>query len=176
MKQLYLLWIIVMFNIKFSSYFAFKEGKLIYITPSLDVPCLVKPCLTLSQFVANAHSLTESHTMLVVLPGKHKLTMNLLVSDIKRFSMISNSSLEQSHFKIICYQNVSFQFDNIHNLWIRGLKFIGCGTNLIMSVSHFTVESFTFKSQRDSGTALWIIQTMQVLRAVASFQTKLAAV
>ena len=35
-------------------------------------------------------------------------------------------------FKIICYQNVSFQFDNICNLWIKGLKFIGCSNNLIM--------------------------------------------
>ena len=85
--------------------------------------------------------------------------MNLSVSDINRFSMISNSSLEQSHFKIICYQNVSFQFDNIYSLWIRGLKFIGCGNNLIMSVSNFTVESSTFNGQRDSGTALWIIRT-----------------
>ena len=67
-------------------------------------------------------------------------------------------STTDAHWNITCH-NVSFNFDNINHLLIRGLKFVGCGNNRVLSVKNFTVKNSTFVGQWRSGTALDITQT-----------------
>ena len=140
-----------------SSSFEFGGSELFYIAPS---SCRVKPCLTLSQFAANT-SWLQSNTSLIFLRGNHSLNLEVTISDIYNFSMFSNLALAgfQVDTQVICQQNANFKFDNISYLWIKGLRFVGCGNNRVLSVNKLIVEGCTFHGQRNSGTALEIIHT-----------------
>ena len=146
-----------------SSCLAIIGNKLLYITPSPSVTCPGKPCLTLYQFAASV-SRVNSSTTLVFLPGIHRLNLEVSVSGISNFSMLSKSTLEGFQVNISCYQSASFKFDNMDNLLIRGLKFIGCGDNKALSVKLFNIENSIFQGQNYSGTALEVNETNVEIR------------
>ena len=135
---------------------------MLYITPSPNVTCPGKPCLSLHQFAANV-SWMNSNTTLIFLPGIHRLNTDISVKGIRNLSMLSYPTLEGSQFDISCHQSAGFKFDNINNLWMRGLTFFGCN-NRALSVKLFKMENSVFQGQNDSETALVLNETNIVIR------------
>ena len=109
-------------------------SEVLYITPSPNLTCPGKPCLTLHQFAANV---SQTNTTLLFLSGIHELYLKFSVSGICKFSLLSYSTLEGSQVDITCHQSAGFKFDNIDNLWMRGLNLFGCGNNRALSVKLF---------------------------------------
>ena len=136
-----------------------KEEGVIYITPSVTTGCYTEPCFTLSHFAEN-HSqpdLLFFNTTLIVMPGNHTLSSTFLVTSIKYFSMLAHMSM--SPFIIECQCNVSFEFQNIDYVLLKGLTFIGCGGNKMSTVNILTVNNCSFIGQKESGTALEIVES-----------------
>ena len=128
--------------------------QLFYITPSSNMPCAAKPCLTLSQFADNSSSWLSSltSTSLMLLSGTHMLTTDLSITAIT-FFMLTSSTSDGNHF-IRCQYQASYKFENMTELSIKGLTFIGCGNNTFSSIRNFTIENSTFQGQNASGTVL----------------------
>ena len=135
--------------------FAAQYDVVHYIVPKSPSVCPVHSCLTLSEFVMNAN--TNSSTIVVFLPGYHTLTSTVYVANVTRFSMISSSLLQKP--VIMCQQNKNFVFDEIGQITIRRLIFVGCGSNRVLSCPHFTIANSTFNGHNGSGTALELIDT-----------------
>ena len=116
---------IVMLNISYSS-----ADRTFYITPSSTMPCPADPCLTLSQLARDSSSLLShaSNATLVFLNENHRLETNFSVSCINRLHMITNAFSGDAH-TISCQNQRSFHLENVIELWMKGLKFIGCGGN-----------------------------------------------
>ena len=93
----------------------------------------------------------------MILSGTHTLTTDLSISNIKNFFMLTNSTSDGTHCIVSCQYQVSFNFENMAELWIKGLMFIGCGNNTFLSVRNFTIKNSTFQGQNSSGTVLDII-------------------
>ena len=132
----------------------------LYITPTTNVTCPAKPCLTLHQFATNVSWIKPS-TTLIFLSGIHRLNSEVSISGISNLSMLSNLALEGY---IACHQGAEFKFDNIDNLQIRGLKFVGCGNNRALSIKLFTVENSIFQGENDSETALMVNETNIIIK------------
>lgn len=64
-----------------------------YIALSQSVPCYMSPCLTLSQFAANA-SLLKSNILLFFLSGNHTLGLMVSVSGISNLTMLQTQPLK----------------------------------------------------------------------------------
>ena len=127
---------------------------MLYIKPLPNALCPMETCLTLSQFTAKIKQKhLELNTTIIFLPGNYSLEAEIFVTDLCHFSVFSNSSI------IICQRDASFKFDNISYLWIRGLKFVGCGNNSAKSVEQFRLENSIFLGQKESETALEVIET-----------------
>ena len=134
--------------------FGSENSRVVYIKPSSNTTCNVKLCLTLSQLDGQlSHPI--SNATLILLPGSHSLFFNLSIANLTELSMHPNSSSEL----IVCQQNASFEFKNISNLFIRGLKFAGCGRNKIQMVHKFYLKESTFVGKKMNGTALELIGT-----------------
>ena len=136
----------------FFACFGLDESEVVYIIPSPNAPCHQKLCLTLSHFAADT-SWLKSDSTLIFLVGTHNIDIEVSVSSISILSLVSNSSVEDYQI-IICEQKASFKFDNIDYLLISGLKFVGCGSNRVVSVKQLTVENSIFQGQNNTGTAL----------------------
>ena len=134
------------------------DGKMtLYITPSSSTPCPAKFCLTLSQFARNSSIWLSLNTSMIFLPGNHTLNSDLYISNINQLSMCSNSTNKATP-AIICQLQASFNLNNTIELWIKGLKFIGCGSTF-SSTNNFTIENCTFQGHNNSGTAINIVKT-----------------
>ena len=112
----------------------------------------IAPCLTLSQLIANSNYLHDHSdtTIMVFLPGIHRLTANLSISNLHNFTMNSKTSIA----RILC-------ISHSHNMIIKGshidnLEFIGCTENQIEVIQKFELQDTKFM---DSGTALQLIET-----------------
>ena len=132
-----------------------EELQVLYITPSFQsTKCPANPCLTLSQFAQNSSTWLKSNTLnLIFLSGNHTLNTELSISNFNNFFMLANSTSDGTHITNCEYQ-VSFNFKNLVELWIKRLTFIGCGGNAFSSISNFTIEKSTFQGQNNSGTVL----------------------
>ena len=130
----------------------------LFITPSSSTPCPAKPCLTLSHFAQNSSSHLSSNTMLIFLVGNHTFNTKFSISNVSKFFMFTNSTSGGDHI-ISCQRQVSFNFENMTELWMKGLKFIGCGSNTFSLITTFTIENCIFQGMNDSGTALDITET-----------------
>ena len=130
-----------------------EELQVLYITTSSQsTPCPANPCLTLSQFARTSSSWLKSNTLnLIFLSGNHILNTELSILNINNFFMLTNSTSNGTHI-INCEYQVSFNFTNLVELWIKGLTFIGCGGNAFSSISNFTIDKSTFQGQNNSGT------------------------
>ena len=117
--------ILVLASIHSNLCFGFEESIVLYIKPSPSAPCRKQLCLTLSQLTANTTlKYLKLSTTLIFLPGNFSLESEISVINLHSFSICSNSSM------IFCQRDASFRFENIDNLHIRGLNFVGCGNNL----------------------------------------------
>ena len=132
-----------------------EELQVLYITPSSQsTQCPANTCLTLSQFARTSSSWLKSNTLnLIFLSGNHALNTELSISNINNFFMLTNSTSDGTHI-INCEYQVSFNFTNLVELWIKGLTFIGCGGNAFSSISNFIIDKSTFQGQNNSGTVL----------------------
>jgi hypothetical protein len=79
-----------------------------------------------------------------------------MVTDITKFSMIAHV---ETSTNISCQNSARLAFENIIQVLLQGLQFIGCGSNEISSVESFTVQNSSFIGQNESGTALNIKQS-----------------
>ena len=128
----------------------------IYIaTNSTQTDLCTAPCLTLSEFATRLNDYLRSNTTLVFLPGKHYLTVNISVSSIDKFSMISESTTA----KIVCGEDSHIHFNYSRYIFMSNLEFVGCGGNSVKQVKEFVVQNAVFKGQNTSNTALEIVET-----------------
>ena len=164
MKQIYILFIIAMVMIHLNLFSSSLDGrKFLFITPSPCTPCPSKICLTLSQFAISAQlnsssNWISSNTTLIFLAGNHILDTEFSISNISNFYMLSNNISRSTH-TIRCKHRVNFRFENMTILFMKGLKFIGCGNNRFTSIECFIIENSTFQGQNDSETAVYITDT-----------------
>ena len=78
-----------------------------------------------------------------------------MVANITKLSMITNSSSN-----ISCQCNASLIFENITQVSLQGLRFIGCGSNELSSVKNFTIKNSSFIGWKGTGTALKINESI----------------
>ena len=145
----------ILFHVNFSQDLLDREA-LLYVTPSSGIPCPTKPCITLSHFAQTVSNWLSSNTTLIFLNGNHKLDLDLFISNISNFSMLTNSTSESEGpaYTICCHHQMSLKFENVTKLWIKGIYFIGYGNNSFTSVSNFMISNSTFQGQNGSRTAM----------------------
>ena len=150
----------ILFYVSLSTDLLDREA-LLYVTPSSGVPCPANPCITLSHFAQTVCNWLSSNTTLIFLNGNHKLDIDLFISNICNFSMLTNSTPESEGpaYTICCQHQVSLNFENVTKLWIKGIYFIGCGNNSFTLVSNFVISNSTFQGQNGSRTALNIAES-----------------
>ena len=154
--------------LKFHLCLVFQDDEVHYIAPESLSACPVhsRTCLTLSEFVVS--SKINSHTIVAFLPGNHALSSSIYITNVTRFSMISSSTLQRA--EITCQHNTNFIFDEIRQVAIQRLIFVGCGSNKVSSCNHLTVKNCTFIGQNGSGTALEVVDTnAQIFNSIFAF-------
>ena len=99
--------------------------------------------LTLPQFVKNSTAYLANHTILIFLPGNHGFESDLIVENIKSFSM---SVWPASSPKVVinCNHSARFEFRNISTVTMTGLEFVGCFNNHIEFIGQFQLEGSSF--------------------------------
>ena len=134
----------------------------IYIVPFPNDPCPDVYCQTLSQFAANSSRYhgNEVNVSVCFLPGNHSLDVELLVANIERFWMITAADSKDNEAVLVKCNNQSGKLDirETTSASLNGLHFVGCVSNAVSRVQHFTVEDTIF--QGAEGRAL-------VLKSVA---------
>ena len=129
-------------------------GTEIYMKPSLNSPCPVRTCLTLSQIGTKQvlNSLKHNATLLFT-SGNYSLESKIFIANVSNISMISMSSSDVS---IFCKQHANFKFEGVSKLLVKGFNFIGCGNNEIKLIKEFLLENTTFIGVNESETVLEI--------------------
>ena len=138
-------------------YVEFTYSKVHYITPSLDSPCPqnASSCLTLSKFAANS-SHNEADISLLFLPGNHFLDKELLLAHGHSFSMSKYVEGNKTVF-VECTSHLGkFDISKTKSVSIKGLHFIGCGSNRVSQVTWLTITDSTFQEVKEKRTVLVI--------------------
>ena len=130
-----------------------------YITASpLAGPCPVEVCLNLTQFASNMDYYLSENVTLLVSQGNHHLNSQLIVANVSRFSLIADIIVSNdSNVAIVC--NDSFTIENVSEVYMNGLSFVGCTNNHIKSVKQLFLDSCSFDGLYHNGTALNIVNT-----------------
>ena len=126
-----------------------------HITPTSADLCTL-PCLTLSRFATNSSYYLSFNTTLVLLPGRHNLSMKLEIADLNSFYMTSVNATAQ----VECENDSSFSFSNCQHIHITNVEFIGCGRNQFKNVNEVVLQGTRFVGREDSGTALELTETV----------------
>ena len=137
--------------------------KVYYVVPSQEKQCEDKPCVTLTQLATDySHYVDTTNITLVLEPGNHTLSANLIISDISQFAIVSHYSILPT---VTCSKNARTVFINITQVYIHGTRFHGCGRNLYVSINQLILKNVTFMdhSEHHSGTALELNQTAAVI-------------
>ena len=126
-----------------------------YITPDPTTELCTSPCLTLSQFAIDSKNSLNSNITLVLLPGRHHLTVRLTVSYLDYFLIYSENSTAQ----IVCtrYSHIFFIFSQ--HVQVKNLTFLGCAGNQVQFVEHFILQDIYFKAQGYRREALTLQET-----------------
>ena len=133
--------------------------KVYHVVPSLEKQCKDDPCITLTQFVNNySLYIDTTNTTLVLEPGNHTLSIDLMISDISQFAIVSHYS---SMPTVTCTESATTGFINITQVYIHGIRILRCGRNLYVSINRLILMNVTFTdhSEHHSGTALQLNQT-----------------
>ena len=141
----------------------------IFTSPLEPCPTEMSPCLTLNQFASNTNYYLSENTSitLILQQGTHRLDSELTVANVSRFSVIGEREGNESIVTIECSER--FTFENVTEVNMRFLLFIGCTENYIQSVGQFFLDNCTFNGLGRNGTALNIIETMSVNITSCSF-------
>ena len=113
------------------------------IKPTTDTLCPEEHCITLREFGNNTSLYLNSSTTLIFLPGEHHFTSALIISNISKLSMTSNSSLSSTPL-ITCGLDASINLFSINEVYIGYLKFLGCKGHKITMVNLVVLENSTF--------------------------------
>ena len=109
-------------------------------------------CDTFEQ-VIKSNTTMDRNTTLVLFPGNHSLTFEFVVENAQSFMMQPDRSDQDT--VIACNNNSArFLFTNVTEVKIKGLKFIGCGGNMMQFVGNLTITECMFIGTLISGTAL----------------------
>ena len=149
------------------------QGEVLHIVPSVNSHCTKIPCLTLSEVAKrlriDLEPTAESVVQLLFLPGDHSLNSDIDISNIEGFSMISSFSFQVN---ITCQRNKHFIFHKIGQIAIKGLTFLGCGNNKIVSSHQLKIKNTHFFGSNASGTALELIDTnAKIINCSFAFNT-----
>ena len=141
------------------------RGELQFIAPSENLYCHTQsPCVTLDTFVTlnvtEVETANRTNLSLELLPGNHKLTSELIVMNLCTFTMSSNGT---NYVSVTCSQLGRLIFENIDEVSITGLKFLGCGQNEVKRVNMFLITKSKFHGGINTGTALIINNSSAVL-------------
>ena len=132
-----------------------------------------QPCLSLSQFAANANGYLHSNTTLVFLPGTHYLGSILTVSSVEYFSMHTGSLTSESVVQVVC-TNTLFRFTHSQRIDITSIEFVGCASNQIEHVTEFVLQNATFRSGMTmSGGVLFSIMS-NIAMVASTFHSNVA--
>ena len=157
-----------------SVYVEFTYSKVHYITPSLDSPCPqnASSCLTLSKFAANS-SHKETDISLLFLPGNHTLDQELLLAHGHNFSMSMYAQDNETVFIECTSQFVRFDISEAISVSMKGLDFIGCGSNRVFQVTQLTIADSTFQGVENNSTVLVIneVDTANIVRSQFLYNT-----
>ena len=147
---------LLLFLLVYADFTSSKEHY-IMITPSLDSPCPqnASSCLTLSQFAVNS-SHNKTDTSLLFLPGNHTLDQELLLAHGHNFSMNKYAKDNETVFIECTSQLGRFDISEAISASIKGLHFIGCGSNKVSNVTWLTIADSTFQDVKDKNTVLVI--------------------
>ena len=140
---------------------SFITCEVYYITPSttfLTCPSDLQVCFSLKQFADNNFNNIEAaaNATLKFLSGNHTLDSELKVMNLSEFLMYSDIK----DAWINCNGIGSLTFINVNTVLIRNLAFLGCGENILQQVNLLTVQDSIFHGYYDSGTALYMIETV----------------
>ena len=129
-------------------------SKSYYITPSPDDPCPQhSSCLTLSQFAANS-SYNETDISLLFLPGNHTLDRELILAQVKNFTMKKDGLDNETVFVECSTLSGRFHISETIYVLIYDLYIIGCGSNNISQVNYLTITDSTFQGIQESYSVL----------------------
>ena len=132
------------------------RGELQFIVPSENLYCHTQsPCVTLDTFVTlnvtEVETANRTNLSLELLPGNHKLTSELIVVNLRTFTMSSNGT---NFVSVTCSQLGRMIFVNIDEVSIIGLRFSDCGQNEVKIVNKFLLTDSIFHGGVNTGTAL----------------------
>ena len=138
--------------------------KVYYIKPSLNNPCPVGPCLTLSQFANRSSHYLASETTLSFMPGNHSLWSKLSIANISALTMISTNS----NVLFTCNRYGMFDFYIVATVYIKDIHFFGCsGHKLLVSV--FVLESVMFNGAQGGAADVFTVLTNYDTKGNASY-------
>ena len=126
-----------------------------YIVPTDGEPCFVEPCLTLSQFAENSANYLDSNITVFIVGGNHDLDKEISLSNKEQISILSiNDSVEGS--VITCSTSAAhFSLTFSSQVYIHGIEFIDCDSNLIRMVRQASIIYSRFiNSSKSSLTIL----------------------
>ena len=136
-----------------SAFQAAGEVTVFHIMHSTAELCPQSPCFT--DFAANYSKDLTSNATLILAPGNHYLSVNLTLSNLVMFTMISNRSTA----RVVCINYSFFSFDHCQSVHITNVEFLGCGGNTFESVKDSILWNTMFKGQDNSGRALVLVET-----------------
>ena len=130
-------------------------SKVHYITPSINRTCPqdTYSCFTLSQFAANSNH-NETDISLLFLGGNHTLDQELLLAHGHNFSMSKYEKDNETVFIECISQLGRFDISEATSAFIKGLHFIGCGSNRVFQVTWLTIAESIFQDVEDNNTVL----------------------
>ena len=142
--------------------------------------CLGSHCLTLSMIshISNNSYVTVNDKAMIFEQGEHHLDLQLQILNATSFSMIANTtSSSSSNVTIVCKKGVGFTFTGGHNIYVKGLNFIGCTGNELKYVNNFTIEDSKFVGRKRNpvqtytlGSTLNIFQSTSIKFIHTSFE------
>ena len=135
------------------------------ITPGSMPQKSCHDCLTLQQFATNVSHRLDDSTILTLQPGRHLLTLGLVVSNVTMFDMSCNYSTSSQTCTLQCNQNAQLVFDSILYVHIRNIDLLECSGSKVSNTENFTLSntSFTGSIHVTSGSALEILESTALL-------------
>ena len=121
-------------------------------------------CFTLQQFASHVSHQLDDNVTLTLQPGRHLLSVGLVVSNITTFIMqYYNSS--QPDITLWCNQSGKLVFNSIQSVHIRNINLLECFGSKVIDVRNFTLLNTTFTGSYyvTSGSALEIIRSTALM-------------
>ena len=126
--------------------------------------------MTLSQYAAQPTNFFQPNTTIVVLPGNHSLSSTLVITNILRLELVTNTTLSQLETRVLCGTSARLQLTTISEVYISGLQFIGCARNTLTSVKELVLEdSIIQQGEYSYGTLLTLREVTEASIVATTF-------